>query len=51
MTIDTLTIAGLISVLPLVLFALVMRHRVCDDRPECEQLPAHLREADCCPAD
>jgi hypothetical protein len=51
MTIDILTIAGLISVLPLVLFALVMRRRVCDDRPECEQLPAHLRDGDCCPAE
>lgn len=51
MTIDILTIAGLISVLPLVLFVLVMRRRVCDDRPECEQLPAHQREGDCCPAD
>jgi hypothetical protein len=51
MTIDILTIAGLVSVLPLVLFVLVMRHSVCDDRPECEQLPAHLRDGDCCPAD
>ena len=30
---------------------LVMRRKVCDDRPECEKLPAHLRDGDCCPAD
>ena len=51
MTIDALTIAGLISVLPLVLFVLIMSRRVCDEPPECEQLPAHLRERDCYPAD
>ena len=51
MTIDTLTIAGLISALPLVLLVLAIGRKVCDDRPECEQLPAELREADCCPAD
>ena len=51
MTIDSLTIAGLISALVLALFVLLMNRRVCDDRPECEQLPVHLREGDCCPAD
>ena len=51
MTIDFLTIAGFLSVLPLVLFAVVMSRRVCDDRRDCEKLPAHLRERDCCPAD
>ena len=46
MTIDALTIAGLISALPLVLFVLLMSRKVCDERPECEQLPAHLREGE-----
>lgn len=51
MMIDTLTLAGLISMLPLVLFVLFRGHRVCDDDPECARVPVHLRKTECCPAD
>lgn len=51
MTIDALTLSGLISILPLILFTLLRGQRVCEEQPECDRLPRHLRGPECCPAD